>query len=203
MLIKTSGRLPELVQLLRATATAIRHGTPLPGPLRDGLHMKTEWAIRRFRDDWAFLRGNPDPVLDPVTGLLLPAESFIHGNLALNEGLTTLQNLLIGIADTVFDNTNAYLGVGDDTTAEDATQTDLQAATNKLYKGMESGYPAISSQTTTWQASFGTSEANFAWQELTVANGATGSASNLNRKVSDQGTKATGTWLMNLSITFS
>src|SRR3972149_69403 len=61
---------------------------------------------------------------------------LIEGNLLLNEGITALQNLLIGAAETAFNNANSYLGVGDSSTAASAGQTGLQASTNKLYKAM-------------------------------------------------------------------
>ena len=125
-----------------------------------------------------------------------------NGNLALNEGITALLNLLIGSAETSFSNGNAYIGVGDSSTAASASQTGLQASSNKLYKAMESSYPSISSQTVTWRAQFGPSEANFAWNEFTVASGNSDSADNLNRIVSAQGTKASGqTWTTDIAIT--
>ena len=129
---------------------------------------------------------------------------LIEGNLLLNEGITALQNLLIGAAETAFNNANSYLGVGDSSTAASAGQTGLQASTNKLYKAMETSYPTISSQTTTWRSVFGSSEANFAWNEFTVASGNSDAADNLNRKVSAEGTKASGqVWTLDLAVTWS
>lgn len=125
-------------------------------------------------------------------------------NLLLNEGITRLQNLLIGGGGTTFGNANAYLGVGDSSTAASATQTGLQAATNKLYVAMDESYPTISNQTTTWQSTFGSGDANFAWNEFTVANGSSDASENLNRKVSAQGTKASGQiWTLQLAVTWS
>jgi len=101
----------------------------------------------------------------------------------------------------VFDANNAELGVGDGTTAEDPTQTDL-LGTNTFYKGMDSGYPTVSGQTVTFRATFGPDEANFAWNEFTVRHSVT--LINLNRKVEAKGTKSVGeTWIVELSITLS
>jgi hypothetical protein len=51
---------------------------------------------------------------------------------------------------------------------------------------------------------FGSADANYAWQEFTVANASSGTGKNLNRKVSNQGTKASGqTWTLDLAITLS
>lgn len=153
---------------------------------------KTKWHIKKYADDKAFREGRPFEV------------SEFNGNLLLNEGITALQNLLVGNAETNFGNANAYLGVGDSNTAEDPAQTGLQAATNKLYKAMEATYPQISGQKTTWRAVFGSTEANWAWNEFTVASGSSDAADNLNRKVSAQGTKASGqTWTLDLEITWS
>lgn len=153
---------------------------------------KKVWRIRKYENEQAFL--NDDPF----------EEAQFEGNVLLNEGIAALQNLLIGDAEQAFDNSNASLGVGNDgSTAEDATQTGLQGATT-TFAGMESGYPSISGQTTTWRAVFGGTEANHDWQEFCVNNGADDSADTLNRKTSDQGTKASGQiWTLDLEITFS
>ena len=164
--------------------------------LEDIARHQTRWTIRKFHSDehyQAWTRGEADP-FDVVE---------IEGNILLNEGITALQNLLTGAAETAFDNTNAYLGVGNDNTAESASQAGLIDAA-PTYKAMEATYPQISSQTTTWRSVFGSDDANVDWNEFTVANGNSNAADNLNRKVSAQGTKASGqTWTLDLSITWS
>lgn len=153
-------------------------------------------AARKERDAWK---------------LLLEADGWAYhvsrfpSNLLLNEGINEAWNLICGAGGTTaYNNANAQIGVGDSTTAEAATQTDLQAATNKLYKGMETGFPTSgSTQKATWKSSFGSSEGNYAWQEFSLRNGATADK-NLNRKVSAQGTKTSGqTWTVTLDITLS
>ncbi len=127
-----------------------------------------------------------------------------EGNCLLNSGIDEIWDLVTGVvsgADHIFDNTHAQIGVGDSNTAADATQTDLQAASNKTYKGMESGYPTSTSQKATFKASFGDSEANYAWNEW-VAKQST-SAKCLNRKVENLGTKSSGTWTLEVDITLS
>lgn len=173
--------------------------------LGDKLQYKTRWKIRRFKDEAAFRANQPTPVVDPLTLQELPAESVVEGNLLLNEGIGEAWDLICGLGTpAAFSNANANLGVGDSTSAESAAHTGLQAPTNKLYKAVEAGYPSRAAQTVTWQAIFGTSEANFSWQEFTVANGNSDASVNLNRKVSDQGTKASGqTWTLELDITLS
>jgi len=132
-----------------------------------------------------------------------PQFTEIKGNCLLNSGINELWTLVCSSGGTKFDATNAQLGVGDSTTAEDATQTDLQATTNKAYVGMMSGYPTYgTNQKATWKASFDGSTANFAWNEFVVKNGTGGKC--LNRKVSAQGTKTAGqVWELSLEITLS
>jgi len=130
---------------------------------------------------------------------------IMPGNLFLNEGINELWTLGMSTGGTKFDNTNAYIGAGDSNTAADPAQTGLQASTNKLYKAMDATYPqGPSAQKVTWRSTFGASEANFAWNEITVANGNSDSAKNLNRKVQVMGTKASpAVWIPSLELTIA
>ena len=158
----------------------------------DAGKVKSRWTIRKYADDDAFARGEAFEEVD------------IEGNLLLNEGIGVLETLLIGTGGTTFSNANARLGVGDSATVAVATQTGLQAGANKLYKAMEAGFPSIAGNVTTWRSVFGGADANFAWNEFTVANGGSDASTNLNRKVSAQGTKTAGqTWTLDLAITWS
>jgi beta-glucanase (GH16 family) len=126
------------------------------------------------------------------------------GNCLLNVGINEMWDLITGEVSGsghIFDNAAAQVGVGDSSTAADPAQTDLQAESNKTYKGMESGYPTSTSQKATFKASFGDSEANYAWNEWVVKQST--SAICLNRKVESLGTKSSGTWTLEVSITLS
>ncbi len=161
--------------------------------MKDHIKYRTTWTIRKYASDAALKAGEQ-----------LEAPSVIEGNVLLNEGITALLNLLTGGAETAFSNANSYIGVGDSATAEGATDTGLIATTNELYKAVEATYPQISGQTVTWRAIFTGAEANFDWNEFTIASGNSDAADNLNRKTSAQGTKASGqTWTLDLDITFS
>lgn len=151
----------------------------------------TKWIIRKYEDDGAFADGKPFDVVE------------IDGNVLLNEGIAEMWNLICNIGSpTFFDNTNAQLGVGSTATAEAATDTDLLDV-SAVWKGMETSYPSLSGQTITFRSVFGTAEANFAWNEFSVRNGATADK-NMNRKTSSQGTKASGqTWTLDLEITLA
>lgn len=171
--------------------------------IKEQCNMKKEWRIRRYNSHQDYLDGKlPETIID-ADGHELKGESVFHQNVLLNEGITALLNLLTGETETAFNNANAYLGVGESTTAAAASQTGLQGV-SVTYKAMEASYPSISGQTVTFRSVFGSDDANNAWQEFSVANGNSDSADNLNRKVSDQGTKASGqTWTLDLAITFS
>lgn len=125
-------------------------------------------------------------------------------NLLLNEGINELWTIVCSGSGTKFDNTNAYLGVGDSATAAQATDTGLLGA-SKTYKAVDGGYPTYgTSQKAVWMSTFGTGDGNHDWNEFTVANGNSDASKNLNRKVSAQGTKASGqTWELTLEITLS
>ena len=153
------------------------------------LHHVLGWSVERVRDLGIFER---------------PSLLWVPGNVLLNEGINLLWTLACGGSGTPWNNANAYIGVGDSDTAESADQTGL-LGTNKAYKGMDSGYPQYgSNQQARWQATFGAAEANFTWNEITVANGSSDDAVNLNRKVQNLGTKASGTtWVAQLTITLS
>lgn len=109
----------------------------------------------------------------------------------------------IGEAVTAFNNANAYLGVGDSTTAFAATQTDLQAATNKLRKAMEATYPTRATNVLTFRSLFGTGDANFAWAEWGVFNAST-AGTMMSRKVEALGTKTSAqSWQLTTTITIA
>lgn len=134
-----------------------------------------------------------------------------EGNLLLIGGASALWERLIGTGVTAFDNTNAQLGVGDSSTAAADTQTNLQAATNKLGKAMDATYPQHTDSTGTagsksivYRSTFGTADANYAWQEWGVFNGAPGTGRMLNRKVESLGTKTSaGTWVLTITLSLA
>lgn len=109
----------------------------------------------------------------------------------------------IGEAVTAFNNANAYLGVGDSTAAFAATQTDLQAATNKLRKAMEATYPTRATNVLTFRSLFATGDANFAWAEWGVFNAAS-AGTMMSRKVEALGTKTSAqSWQLTTTITIA
>ncbi len=103
---------------------------------------------------------------------------------------------------TLFDNTNSYIGVGNGTTAFAATQTDLVGA-SKLRKAMDATYPTLATNVLTFRSTFGTGDANFAWEEWGIFNASTGGTM-MNRVVANNGTKAgTETKVVTATITLT
>lgn len=148
----------------------------------------------------------------------IPYETVEIENLLMYGGVSCLWQTLLGNgtatagqALTYFSNTQAAIGVGDSSTAAAAGQTDLQAASNKLRKGMNATYPlhtdgvVVGAATIQFQATFATAEANFAWQEIVIANSATaGTGRILNRAVSSLGTKTSASsWQITISVTIA
>jgi hypothetical protein len=140
------------------------------------------------------------------------------GNLLMNGGTSCLWQTLIGNGTataaqnlTYFSNAQAALGVGDSTTTAAATQTDLQASTNKLRKAMNATYPqhtdgvVTGAQTITFQSTFATTDANFSWQEWGIFNSSTAATGRmLNRKVESLGTKTSAaSWVLTVTVTIS
>lgn len=194
---RDTGRGRDLASL-RVPVRVVDHGLWSP---RGSVHKFYEHRDRVYKA--AHIEGLPiEYLLDNFE--LMQALGF-RGNCLLYEGINELWTLLAGTGGTKFDNANAYMGVGDSATAADATQTGLQAATNKFYKAMDTSYPTYgSSQKVTHRSTFGASDANFAWNEITVANGNSDAAKNLNRKVQAMGTKVSPTvWVATHEVTLS
>jgi len=109
----------------------------------------------------------------------------------------------IGAGVTAFSNANAYIGVGDSSTAFSAAHTDLQASTNKLRKAMDATYPSGASNVIAFRSTFATGDANYAWNEWAIFN-ASSSGTMLSRKVESLGTKTSSqTWQFTATLTFT
>jgi hypothetical protein len=120
-----------------------------------------------------------------------------------NAGAILAAQCLMNDSATFLNSSNAHLGVGDSSTAFAAAQTDLQAASNKLRKGMEASYPTRSSGAMTLRSLFGTSEANFAWAEWGSFNANSGGTM-FTRKVEALGTKTSAqSWQLTATITLA
>ncbi len=120
-----------------------------------------------------------------------------------NTGAILAAQCLMNDSATFLNSSNSHLGVGDSNTAFSAAHTDLQAASNKLRKAMESGYPTRSSGALTFRSLFGTSDANWAWAEWGVFN-ASSSGTMFSRKVESLGTKTSAqSWQLTATVTLA
>lgn len=123
-------------------------------------------------------------------------------NLFLTAGINTVLLLAAGQAATAFSTSNARLCVGDSTTAAAAGQTDLQASTNKTRQIVDSA-PTVTNNQITFVATFGTGSANYAWQEVGVANASSGGQM-WSRTVQSLGTKTSAaSWVLNWTLSIS
>jgi hypothetical protein len=120
-------------------------------------------------------------------------------------GRNLIASMIVGAGITPFDNTHTYLGVGDSTTPFAGAQTDLQASSNKIRKPMDVSFPTQATNLLTYEATFGTTDAVFTWNEWGIFNASSGPTM-LNRKVESPslGTKPnTQSWVLTVTITIN
>ncbi len=109
---------------------------------------------------------------------------------------------LVGALTPLFNNANAHLGVGNSATAHSAAQTDLVGA-SKTRKAMDATYPSVATNVITAQATFGTSDANHAWDEVGFFNAST-AGTMASRVVAALGTKTSAsTFVLTYSLTIT
>lgn len=155
----------------------------------------SKWAVEWVVEKWNSMKEKMDGIA--------PYEVLTTGqNIILDSGATAMLKLIIGDSSaTAFNNANAKIYVGTDTTPENASQTGILASgANSAYAAMDSTYPVVDNRTVTFRATFGDGAANFAWREAAVTNGTGVGAVAMNRKVFDMGTKKNGTWTMQITI---
>lgn len=166
-------------------------------PVKECVGHRAKWVIEKFKGDFK----SREEAIKAGAELLEMLE--FEDNCLLNSGINLMWTLLGGGSGTKWDNADAALGVGDSNTAADPAQTDLQGS-NKTYKAMDSSYPTYgTSQQIVFRSTFGSADANYAWNEIVCRNGVS-SGTCMNRKVQSMGTKASGTtWVATLTVTLS
>lgn len=140
------------------------------------------------------------------------------GNMLTSAGAARLAALLLGESVQALTPTRTVVGVGNSSAAENAAQTDLQAAagaTNRWFQGADAGFPTRAANVLTVKSTFLAGDGNFTWNEWCVAIAtaapvasaviatATTSGIMLNRKVDGTlGTKANGqVWVLTATLT--
>ena len=183
------------------------------GPAESG-RGTTIWRIERWDPEavaWVRRRtGIAEPLGRHFHALRVRpyAVSEVVGNVITNAGWTLLMTLLTGGSGQAMDATHTRIGVGNGTTAADYADTDLD--------GSDTWFEPVSSAATLgtrsmqFSATFGASVANFDWEEfgLDITSGTASAGSTVgllfNRRVSSQGTKASGqVWTATATVTFS
>jgi hypothetical protein len=187
--------------------------------------------VLSFHDLPALIQAQADAAMKRDTKAQRTVFDEVFENLFTTQGVSALWNQSAnnGTANSGgsvpgvnawYNNTQATIGVGDSTTAATAAQFDLQAASNRLWVAMDATYPTLpgtGSNAVVYRSTFGSAQANYAWQEFAVANdngsnyaipgSAARSSSNgsmLDRVVSAQGTKASGqTWQPSMTLSIS
>jgi hypothetical protein len=147
----------------------------------------------------------------------------VEGNLITTVGLGFITNALINTSNPgdPLTQARAFCGVGDSSTGAAASQTDLQAASNKYYNTFDANLTRVTTTVTNDSiqgvSTFGSAVANFAWNEWawfttttgtitpgTTVNVSSGTESMWNRKVASMGTKSSGaSWALTTKVTFS
>lgn len=152
------------------------------------------WAVKWIVDKWNNME-------EKLAGIA-PYETVTDGqNIILDTGANEILKIISGTGGTVYSAANAKIYVGTSSTAENASQTGVQATgVNKAYANIDSGYPLVNGRTLTYSASFGETVANFQWNEVAVYNGSGANSISMNRKVASMGTKSGGVWTVQLII---
>lgn len=121
-----------------------------------------------------------------------------------DKGVIAAASLFIGDGVvSAFNASNARIGVGDSSTAFAASQTDLQAASNKLRKAVDSA-PVRTNNSVDFTSTFTTSEANFAWNEMGLFNSGSGDYMATRRTLTGFGTKTSSdTWIVTITVVFT
>lgn len=154
---------------------------------------RVEWRVEKWFDTAKKMAGfAPDEVVCDTQNIILDA------------GANEMLKLISGTGGTPFDATNGYIMVGTDTSPENASQVGVLATgSNRATAKIDSGYPSVTGRQVTYRASFGDNEANFAWNEASIMNGNGTNAISMNRKVSALGTKTTGTWTIQITVSLT
>lgn len=120
----------------------------------------------------------------------------------LSQASNIIASLLIGDGSyNAYNNSNAYIGVGDSSAGFNSAHTGLQASSNKTYKGMDVTYPQRTTNQLTFRSTFNPGEAEYAWNEWIVCSSNAG-ANAFNRAVASLGTKgASATWQLTVTLT--
>ena len=127
-------------------------------------------------------------------------EYIKYGNIILCGGATVILQLLTGVSGVnPYNNAYAQICVSNNNSAPSPSQSNL-GGTQSACLPMNKGYPTVSGNTATFQATASTSQANFCWYMWGLFNGAT----YLNAVQVNMGTKTSlETWTITVKLQVS
>lgn len=114
--------------------------------------------------------------------------------------------LISGIGGKPYNAENTRIYVGESAYRENFHQQGVLATGEyRACAKMDDGFPFIDEDGTTlyYQATFGENDANFRWNEVSIANGDWENCIALNRKVESMGPKIRGTWTIRVAISIN
>lgn len=161
-------------------------------------HWRTEFKVTKYKGDF---KSEAEAI---AAGAEIREVVKGKDNVLANVGIQILEDKLIGAGSAqVYDNAHARMAVGTGSGAGAATDTDA-TFTNPVWKAMDATYPSRSGQVVTFQATWGSGDANQAWNEWGIDNGSVATVL-LNRKAPvTLGTKSSGeTWVLQVTVTIS
>lgn len=202
--------------------------------MKEGLAFKPKFVLKKYRADiekyrlprWKVwlsrLMGKRSCVydLERFERENPPYEVLEHDtNIVTNLGAQAMLRIFVGLGTSsapsannraaFFSASNSYIGVGNGTATPSPQDTNL-VGTQRYFKAMDAGYPQppsfdpTGSRQCVWVAVFGTTEANFEWREVGLANADLNSNPNgilFNRAIVNWGTKTPNdTWTVSLVI---
>lgn len=182
---------------------------------KDGGLWHCHTRIEKFHSDAHYARFLRDPLANAPYEIL-----EIPDNVLLNAGITLLWGLISGGTTPAMSSGHCRLGVGSDTTAAAATQTQLNPSNTAASPGvygtqyLATGV-AVSLNTSTPKGlqvatTFDSAHGNFVWAEWgveyvggTPADGTSLAGTLVNRKQESLGTKSGGAWTMTVTLSLS
>lgn len=154
---------------------------------------RVEWQLEKWVDTARKLAGfDPDEVL------------YDTQNIVVDSGANEMLKLITGTGGATYSAANARIYVGTNNASENASQTGVIATGNNCASAvMDTGYPIVTGRQMIFRASFGDTAANFQWNEASIVNGTGANAVAMNRKVSRMGTKESGTWTLQITVSLT
>ncbi|WP_157184374.1 hypothetical protein [Nocardia niigatensis] len=175
-------------------------------------------TVRQVQHD---LNGGVEPIWEDFARHGVQPDDWAHevGNLMTTAGLNLLTQLFEGAGGNAFNHTDAIVGVGSSSTAALVGDTALGgngSTTTAYYQQADTSYPTQSNGLITCYCTFGSGNANFAWNEWCLGDGSGGITAGgtlasvatgvvmINHKIASLGTKTSGaSWTAQCTITES